>query len=288
MPELPEVETIVCKLRAVLPGKQIAGLELHHTKPLQGAAESLPQQYVVAVSRRAKIIQFELGATPTAPPTAIILIHLKMTGQLIYQDDQQRIGGGHPTPDWVDQLPSKHTRITMTFADGARLFFNDQRLFGWWKIIAATDLPQAHAGLGPDVTDDTFTLPYFQLELAKKRLPIKVAIMDNRIVCGVGNIYACEALNVARISPFRPALSLTEAEVTALHQAMQQVIALGIELGGTTFDGKYVDIAGLAGQYQTVVRVYGREGQPCPNCGGLIKKEKLAGRGTYFCSECQI
>jgi formamidopyrimidine-DNA glycosylase len=111
--------------------------------------------------------------------------------------------------------------------------------------------------------------------------------MDNNVVCGVGNIYACDALNVAQISPFRPAKSLSLEEVQALTQAMKQVIAEGIELGGTTFDGKYVDISGFAGGYQHRLRVYGREGEMCPQCGGKIIKQKLGGRGTYFCSVCQ-
>ena len=119
-------------------------------------------------------------------------------------------------------------------------------------------------------------------------MPIKQLIVDNAIVCGIGNIYACDALNVARISPFRIGKSLSFEEVDRLMAATKEVINQGIEMGGTTFDGKYVDINGMAGEYQSVVRTYGREGKPCLNCGAAIEKTQLGGRGTYFCPSCQL
>ncbi len=288
MPELPEVETIVRKLQHVLPGKTLAQVEVRHVKSLHGQPSELEGRQVVAVSRRAKLIQIELAPTSsekTAP--LFIVIHLKMTGQLIYQDHKLRIGGGHPTADWVDQLPGTHTRIITTFTDDTKLFFNDQRLFGWWKVVDAAGLTELHHGLGPDVNQPAFTAEYLQRHISKRRVPIKQVIMDNAVVCGIGNIYACDSLNLARIAPTRPANTLSAQEIEVLVTACRQVIEQGIALGGTTFDGKYVDIAGMAGKYQTVVRVYGREGSPCPNCGALIEKTKLAGRGTYFCPECQ-
>jgi formamidopyrimidine-DNA glycosylase len=112
--------------------------------------------------------------------------------------------------------------------------------------------------------------------------------MDTTVVSGIGNIYACDALNLAKIHPLRPASTLSLTEIGTLVDSAKKVIDKGIELGGTTFDGKYVDATGLAGEYQSVVRVYGREGEPCPNCGKKIHKIKVGGRGTYYCEQCQV
>lgn len=282
MPELPEVETIVRKLAEVLPGQRIETVRVYHPKPFSGEPESLVGVQVEDVSRRAKITRLSLSDGRN------LIIHLKMTGQLIYVDDDVRLGGGHPTADWVSELPSKHTRVELGFEQGRKLFFNDQRLFGWMKVVDNSELAHAYAGLGPDIIDPALTAEYLIAKLKNKSVPIKLAIMDNAIVCGLGNIYACDALNLAQIHPQRPAKSLSAAEVTRLLEASRTTILKGIELGGTTFDGHYVDVGGFAGQYQSVVRVYGREGKPCLNCGTPIQKIKLGGRGTYFCPNCQV
>lgn len=282
MPELPEVETIARKLKQVLPGKTVAQITPLHPKSFIGDPSALVNQPILDVSRRAKIIRLHF------PQGVNILIHLKMTGQLILVDGQARIGGGHPTADWVSDLPSKHTRVELEFADGARLFFNDQRLFGWLKLQTDQEVHESFAVLAPDITDPAISDEYFQTKIKNRSQAVKQLIMDNAIVAGVGNIYACDALNLAQIHPQRPGKSLTVMEAKRLLAAMQEVIERGVELGGTTFDGKYVDIDGMAGSYQSVVRVYGREGQACFHCGGTIVKSKLGGRGTYFCATCQM
>jgi len=282
MPELPEVETIARKLQLVLPGREIQSIEQLHPKTLHGTPEYLLGQTIKQVTRRAKIIIIHFDNNFS------MIIHLKMTGQLIYLDKKIRVGGGHPTTDWVNQLPSKHTRTVIHFTDDSTLFFNDQRLFGWLKIMPTAELSVVFTLLAPDVIDEQVTPEYLASKLQKRSSTIKQLIMDNTIMAGLGNIYACDALNVARIHPQRPAKTLTLAEVTTLLAASKVVLQQGIELGGTTFDGKYVDIEGMAGQYQSVVRVYGREGMPCLNCGTPIKKIKVEGRGTYFCPQCQL
>jgi formamidopyrimidine-DNA glycosylase len=282
MPELPEVETIARKLKTVLPGKTIRQVTQLHPKSFVGDPAVLTNTKIHDVSRRAKMIRIHL------PQEKNLIIHLKMTGQLIYVDDNLKLGGGHPTADWIHQLPGKHTRVHFEFIDGAHLFFNDQRLFGWIKVVSDPEVQEVYAQLGPDITDEHVTLEYLLPLLKGRSIPIKQAIMDISIVCGLGNIYACDALNLAQIHPERPAKSLTPEEVAKLLQSSQLVIKQGIELGGTTFDGKYVDIEGMAGQYQSVVRVYGREGKECRNCKGQIVKSKLGGRGTYYCQQCQI
>ncbi len=282
MPELPEVETIVRKLQGVLLDKPILSLECFHHRTLQGDPGLLLHSPITQISRRSKIIRLHF------PDHQNILIHLKMTGQLIYLDHQGRIGGGHPTADWLEALPGKHTRIILTFHDKSQLFFNDQRLFGWWKIMTDAEVLQEFRAFGPEANQSDLSAQYLFSKIQTRSVPIKQLIMDNTIIAGVGNIYACDALNVARLSPFRPGKMLTLEETARLLLAIQLVIAQGIEMGGTTFDGKYVDIAGLAGRYQSVVRVYGREGQACQNCGGLIVKKVLGGRGTYYCPVCQV
>lgn len=150
------------------------------------------------------------------------------------------------------------------------------------------DVDELFTGLAPDVIDAKITTEYLLEKLGKRSQNIKQLIMDTAIMGGVGNIYACDALNVAKISPFRTAKSLSLVELDTLLKSLKTVILTGIELGGTTFDGKYVDTEGMAGKYQSVVRVYGREGKPCLNCGSPILKAKINGRGTYYCSTCQV
>lgn len=282
MPELPEVETIVRKLQAVLPGKELEFVEQLHKKTFQGEPTLVSNQKITRVSRRAKIIQilFENGIS--------VLIHLKMTGQLIYLDETRRVGGGHPTADWVLQLPTKHTRTIFTFTDGSQLYFNDQRLFGWIKVMTASEVQQIFDQLAPDAIDASVTPEYLFPILQRRNQAAKILIMDNTVMCGLGNIYACDALNLAKINPHRTGKSLTMEEVTTLLASAKQILHQGIKSGGTTFDGKYVDVDGMAGTYQSKIRVYGREGKECFNCGGEIVKSRLGGRGTYYCPNCQI
>lgn len=282
MPELPEVETIKRRLKEVIPGKRIAKVKVFKEKSFSGEVSQLVNQTITDVTRRAKMLNFHLDND------LHLLTHLKMTGQLIYVDGNQRIGGGHPTADWIEQLPGKHTRIQYTFTDNSQLFFNDMRVFGWMRLVDRQEVERIESLLGPDVNSADFTLEDFRNKLARRSQAIKIVIMDNAVVSGLGNIYACDSLNMARVSPFRPAKSLSASEVKNLFEAAQAIITKGIELGGTTFDGKYLDIHGLAGEYQGEALTYGREGLPCSNCGAPIKKTKLGGRGTYYCEVCQV
>lgn len=281
MPELPEVETIVRKLAAVLPGKSITQAVALHPKTFIGDIQAVMGKKIVSVARRAKIIRIQFNNHHS------LIVHLKMTGQLIYVDGQQRIGGGHPTPDWVNALPSKHTRVWFGFANGEKLFFNDQRLFGWIKLLTDSEVEQVFSALAPDVNTSAFTADYLAQKLINRSQSIKQLLMDTKIVSGIGNIYVCDALNLAQINPFKSGKSLSKEEVQRIVEATKTIINKGIEMGGTTFDGMYVDIEGLAGDYQSVVRVYGRAGKPCSNCQGTIIKTQLGGRGTYYCSICQ-
>lgn len=281
MPELPEVETIARRLRDVVVGKTIDEIDVLRDKSFQGNRQQVTGRRIVDVSRRAKLIRLQLNDDMN------ILIHLKMTGQLIYVDGEHRVGGGHPTADWVNELPAKHTRVVMKLSDGATLFFNDMRVFGWLKIINNEELIINNAKLGPDVIDEVVTPEFVFERIQGRSQPIKQVIMDNALMCGLGNIYACDALHLAKIHPLRKANSLSKEEVGTLVEASKTVLNLGIELGGATLhDYRHID--GFSGGYQEKVRVYGKNGDKCMVCGSEIKKMNLGGRGTFYCETCQI
>lgn len=281
MPELPEVETVKRRLQSVLLNQVIVKLETLHLKSFSGNSQKLIGKKIIKISRRAKLIRLELDHQEN------LLIHLKMTGQLIFISDELKLGGGHPTADWLNDLPTKHTRAIISFKSGAKLFFNDMRIFGWIRELSDQQVEQELDRFGPDAIDDQFTANYLQLKLKKRRIPIKQAIMLGEVVAGVGNIYASEALFLAGINPISPAGELKLKQLEIMVDAIKQVISEAIKYGGTTFDGKFVNINGLAGAYQTRLKVYGKAGDTCPNCEDTIKKIKIGNRGTYFCPECQ-
>jgi formamidopyrimidine-DNA glycosylase len=281
MPELPEVETVRQRLEQVLIGKTISQIQVLRDKSFQGQTQKVIGASIQAVSRKAKLLRLRLNNDLN------LLIHLKMTGQLIFVDDDVKTGGGHPTADWVRALPSKHTRVIIEFSDDSKLYFNDMRVFGWMRVLDDEQVLAEFNKYGPDVIDENFTAEYLQKKLANRTIAIKEAIMVNQIVGGIGNIYANEALFEAGIDPRRSAKSLSLDELRHLVTASKQVIRAGLKAGGTTFDGRYVDVDGLAGSYQNQLKVYGKEGELCPNCQAKIKKIKIGQRGTYFCPQCQ-
>ena len=294
MPELPEVETIVRELDRVLPGKKITAVSVLRAKSFIGDEKELVGKTIGSVERRSKMTVVGFSHYPKK-----LVIHLKMTGQLIYLSGTHRvvggparrryasrIAGGHPTPDWVNELPSKSTRIVMELDNGAKLFFNDLRVFGWMKIIQNSEFRIQESRMPPDVTSEEFTVEYFAKVLGKSGRPIKLVLMVQAKFGGVGNIYANDALYLARISPKRKAKEITEKEEGELYEAVKKVINLGIKYGGASVD-KYVDAAGMGGKYQEHFLVYGRNGQKCTRDRDVIKKIKLGGRGTYYCPGCQ-
>lgn len=286
MPELPEVETIVARLNTVVKNYMVTQVTIYTPKSFSGNEQLLIGLPIQQVTRRAKLIRFHF-------PNGINLLgHLKMTGQFIFVgSDSHRVGGGHPTADWVSELPSKHTRVSLSLCNSeserALLFFNDQRIFGWLKVMTDEQVENEYSTYGPDIHTDVASLTYFSEKLSKTARPIKQVVMDNSVISGVGNIYACDGLNLARIHPQRPAKSLSENEVSRLLTSLKTVINLGITLGGATIE-HFSHIDGFSGKYQDQVRVYGKEGQACPNCNSVLKKIQLGGRGTYFCPGCQI
>ena len=281
MPELPEVETIARELDEVLKGKVISGAEVLRKSSFVGDEKKLIGKKIKGVDRKAKIIVIDFGGWDRK-----ILIHLKMTGQLVWRKNRRSVAGGHPTGDWLGKLPSKHTRVFVAFEDGSRLFFNDLRVFGWMKIVDRNQWSDMEGKMPPDVIDCKFSLKYFRKVLAKGNRAVKLVIMDQARMGGLGNIYACDGLFMAGIRPERKVSDLKGGEIKRLHKAIKKVIGLGIKYKGATYSD-FVSSRGVGGKYQEHFLVYGRNGETCRKCRQKIKKTKLGGRGTYFCAKCQ-
>ncbi|MBP9781521.1 bifunctional DNA-formamidopyrimidine glycosylase/DNA-(apurinic or apyrimidinic site) lyase [Candidatus Woesebacteria bacterium] len=282
MPELPEVETIARRLAVKLIGRRILFVAVLRSKSWGGQTELVIGQKITVVGRRAKILIIEFDQSLVS-----ILIHLKMTGQLIHVDKhKKKVGGGHPTTDWIDELPGKHTRVILKLDDDSTLYFNDMRVFGWMKVVTEAEKTKELANYGPDIIDSKITDAWFYQQLQKKSQSIKQVIMDSSFIAGVGNIYACDGLHLSGISPTRSAKSLNLKEASRLLEALQTVINLGVELGGATIQN-YKNVDGLAGKYQLERRAYARENEPCIVCGLPITRIKQGGRSTFYCSHCQ-
>ena len=196
-----------------------------------------------------------------------------------------RFIGGHPTSDMLGNLPNSHTRVIFTFDDNSKLYFNDQRRFGWVKLVETDKLDLGN--LGPEPLEKDFTWQILKTNLLKhKSQPIKVAILDQASVSGIGNIYASEACFQAGIDPRRKVSTLTDKEFKKLHQGVIKSLKDGIKYGGAT-KTHFVDSEGRKGYFLDYAYVYGKDKKPCKVCGSEIKKIQLGGRGTFFCPACQ-
>lgn len=281
MPELPEVETIRRQLNEVLVGKKITKVTVLREKSFGGEAKELIGWVVEKIDRKSKVIEIYFKGKKE-----IMIVHLKMTGQLVFVDKGKRVVGGHPTADWVKELPSKHTRVVIDFSDGAKLFFNDMRVFGWMRMIDKEKYEKEIRKTAPDVTEKEFSLEYLTKVLEKSGKAVKLVLMDQEKIGGVGNIYANDALYLAKVMPNRKANSLSHQEVINLLASIREVIHNGIKYGGASA-ANYVDTNGLGGTYQDHFLVYKKDGQECKKCRGKFKKMKIGGRGTFYCDKCQ-
>ena len=283
MPELPEVETIRRQLNEVLPGKVISEIKVLREKSFGGNPNTLKGYVINKIDRKSKVLEISFNNR-----REIVICHLKMTGQLIYLDKNRRISGGHPTADWVKDLPSKHTRVIWNFIDGSKLYFNDMRVFGWMRIVDKDVYEKEIKKTAPDVVDEEFDFNYLKSLASKSSKAIKLLILDQDKIGGAGNIYANDALYLSGILPTRKSNTLSDTEIKKLVSALKEVINKGIKYGGASAsDDKYVNASGLGGKYQEHFLVYERQGQKCKKCGSIIKKIKIGGRGTYYCEHCQ-
>jgi formamidopyrimidine-DNA glycosylase len=287
MPELPEVETIKNGLVKLLPGKTVKDVWYDWDKSFPNApadvARFLVGSQIEKVRRRAKVLIIELSGGWA------LIIHLKMTGQLVFTGKNQRFGAGHPGKELVGELPAKSTRVILDFTDGSKLFFNDQRKFGWMRLMPALEIPEIDffKKVGPEPLDASFTVDLFiERLMRRKNSNIKAVILDQTVVAGVGNIYADESLWGAKIHPSTLVSDVPKAKLVALYNSLRDVLNLSIQKGGST-DKNYVDAEGKKGSYLSFANVFRKEGQPCPRCGTPIDKIRVAGRGTHVCPHCQ-
>jgi len=265
MPELPEVETIKRELEKAVLGKKITGVCVHNPTVIrQPSVEKFKKELSGAsiknILRKAKVLILELSNGKS------LVIHLKMTGQLIYP------GGG------------KKSRVSFKLSDGNMLDFNDQRLFAELRLLDDWRNLKFIQGLGPEPFD--LTADKFKEMLASKKTKIKPLLMNQTFISGVGNLYAAEALFRAKIHPERPAASLTDKEKELLFKEIKDTLSEAIKYKGSSVD-QYLQLSGEAGNYVKYHKVYGREGEPCLICKTPVKRISLGGRGTYFCPKCQ-
>lgn len=287
MPELPEVETVRIGLAALLPGRVVASVHHDTPKSFPNAAADVEHwligAQVVAVRRRAKVLLIDLNTQYT------LVIHLKMTGQLVFRGPTERFGAGHPNSLLVGDLPDRSTRVAIEFTDGNKLFFNDQRKFGWVRLLPTPEVMNLDffKKVGPEPLSADFGWQDLQHRLQRRqRTSIKAALLDQTVVAGIGNIYADESLWGAKIHPSRAVGSLTATEIKHLYTELVFVLRLAIEKGGST-DKNYVNAEGKRGSYLSFARVFRREGLACPRCGSTVVKSRVAGRGTHTCPQCQ-
>lgn len=280
MPELPEVETIRLELEKYVVGHKIEDVEIRNPK------YDLPKKEVIGgkikvVRRFAKVLSIDLANSNS------ILVHVKLTGQLIYRgpnlknppDLSNKVIGG---------IPGKHTHVTFKLDKGGFLYYNDVRRFGWIRVVKTKEVETEPfiKKLGPEPFGK-LTPTLFREILAKSSRPIKIVLMDQEKIGGVGNIYANDALWLAKISPRKAASSLNQSEASLLYKAILKVLKEGLKYGGAS-ELAFVTPEGTEGEYQRHTLAYGTDGDVCERCHkAKFKKFFLGGRGTYVCPYCQ-
>ena len=288
MPELPEVETVRRGLSELIIGRQVKTVAHDNPKSFPNAPADVEAFLIGAtvtdVRRRAKVLLIDLSTDHT------LVVHLKMTGQMVYRGEAV-FGAGHPNESLIGELPDKSTRVTLGFVDGSHLYFNDQRKFGWMRLMPTVEVPNINfmQKVGPEPLEADFTWQQFAARFTRRaNTTIKAALLDQSVVAGVGNIYADESLWGARVHPQRLVKTVTEDEFKAIHRELREVMQLAIEKGGST-DKNYVNADGKRGSYLDFARAFRRDGQPCPRHPDVvIEKLRVAGRGTHICPVCQV
>ena len=277
MPELPEVETIRRGLDKFIVKKKLTGIRVLCEKSFIGKPVT---GKVVKIRRYGKALVIDLDCGKS------LMIHLRMTGQLIW-DGKERYAAGHPSDNFTAKLPNKQTRVILEF-EGGTLYFNDQRKFGFIKVMPTEDVEEDAfiRKLAPEPWQMSADELYEKLQKHGKSC-VKATILDQTIICGLGNIYADEALFMAGIHPERKSGSVSRKEAGLLLKSACEVMDRSIESGGSTM-ATYVKADGTKGDYlELFAQVFHRQGKPCVKCGTEIVKIKVAGRGTHICPQCQ-
>lgn len=281
MPELPEVETVRRGLEPFILNKKIVQLKPEPGKCFQGEAKEVEGATVTGIRRRGKALIVDLDNGKS------MMIHLRMTGQLIWRGENTNFAAGHPSKNFTSELPNKQTRVEFDFEDG-KLFFNDQRKFGFVKILATSEVENDAfiASLAKEPWDMKTGELYEKCQ-RHGRSPIKAVLLDQKLIAGLGNIYADESLFYASVHPATRAGELSKKQVAKILEGACKVMQAAIDSGGSTM-ATYVRPDGSTGDYlEKFAQVFRREGQECNRCGTVIEKTRCAGRGTHFCPKCQ-
>lgn len=287
MPELPEVETIRLGLQKYIVGHKITNIEIKLKRVFTGSPKDIIGSKIIKVERYGKGLVINLDNEYS------IAIHIKMTGQLIFNDlafiKNRNV---HLSKEKVGQIPNKYTHVIFTLDKDATLYYNDIRQFGWIKVLKTVEVKSLpfFKELGPEPIPSSgqkpLTLGQFEVILSKSSLAIKPLIMDQKKIGGIGNIYANDGLFVAGIDPRRRAKSLSKAEVGKLFKSILEVLNKGLKYGGAS-EMTYVNALGEDGEYQNHFLTYGRKDLPCLTCKTMIKRIVVGGRGTFYCPNCQ-
>ncbi|MBR3324390.1 bifunctional DNA-formamidopyrimidine glycosylase/DNA-(apurinic or apyrimidinic site) lyase [Candidatus Saccharibacteria bacterium] len=280
MPELPEVETIKRGLSNLIIKQKIKKAKVLCEKSFVGKIEEIKSATIENLRRFGKAIVIDLNNGKS------LMIHLRMTGQLIY-DGKERYAAGHPSDNFLDNLPNKQTRVILELENGT-LYFNDQRKFGFIKVLETKEVEndpfiKKLAKEPWDITPEEF----YQKLQKHQNSPIKATILDQTIIAGLGNIYADETLFMSKIHPTTKSGQITKNQAKTIIENAKKVMEKSIDSGGSTLkDYKKAD--GTKGDYlDKFAQVFNKKGQPCPVCKTPIKKIKVAGRGTHICPHCQ-
>lgn len=274
MPELPEVETVVRGLREPLVGRRIVSVRFGKTDFIDdpiALGERLPGSKIARVERYGKFITLALQPLESAQSEFYFFIHLGMTGQLMSRNPYEPVAA--------------HTHAFVELDDGRELRYTDIRRFGRMLLVAESEKEKFHGQLGRDPLE--ISEKDFVAEFSSRSARVKALLLNQSVLRGMGNIYTDESLWRARIHPARLAANLQTPKLKALYKAMQHVLSTAIRLRGSSISD-YLDAEGFPGAYQSRHRVYGRDGKPCPRCKTMIKRIVVAGRGTYFCPQCQL
>ena len=271
MPELPEVETIRKDLEKEIVGKKIIRVEIFQKKSIKNRLnkfkKELKNNFITSVQRKGKLLIFELKKTKKH-----LLVHLRMTGQLIYNKKEKK---------------NEHTGALIYFKDGSILHFNDIRRFGYMKVVDQKEKNKIIDNLGIDLLDKKFTFGKFKNLLKNRNGMLKAMLLNQKMIAGIGNIYADEICFLAKLNPSRKIDSLDDKETKTLYNSIRNIIRLAIKHRGTTFSN-YVDAMGQKGKFSKFLKVYKKEGQKCSCCKKtVIEKAKMAGRSTRYCKNCQ-
>jgi len=284
MPELPEVETIRRDLVKQVLNKKIKKVTIKKSRLVKNPdnffIKSLLGNKVSKIDRIGKLVIFVLKNN------LYLLTHLKMTGQLIYNKKNNLTIGGHSFDSDKMDYPNKYTYIIIEFADGSNLYFNDIRTFGYMQIVDKKELVVIKEKFGIEPLTKNFTINNWKKIFKNKKTNLKALLLNQKLVAGIGNIYADEICFAAKIKPMRQVNKLTDKEIVELFIQTKKIIRQAIVKRGTTFNN-YVDTLGRTGNFVKYLQVYGRGQKKCKICAGDIKKIKLAGRGTHFCPHCQ-